>query len=368
MRIIILADPLDNQQAGIHFFTRNLVTHLAKVDQENEYFLLRRKKDDLFPADRQIIVKSYSFPGYAAFRMFFLIPLKIRKMKADAVVEPAHFGPFNLPSEIKRIVVIHDLTPILFPHMHRFHSQLLQKIFLKGILKRASLIITNSTSTSKDLAAYYPAAAEKTRQIYLGKDECITFIPDRTESNKITNGRPYFLFAGSIEPRKNLPSLLKAFTRFKQHSGSDHILVIAGGKGWKNKAFFKTLQDHPYKKEIILSGFISRHTLACLYSHAEAFVFPSVYEGFGLPVVEAMACGTPSLISNTSSLPEVGGDAALYFDPSSHVEIANVMSRIVDEEGLKKKLSEMALKQAAKFSWDQYVKTFDTEIKQLFRS
>jgi len=162
MRIVILADPLDNQQAGIHSYTRNLISHLANADPGGKFFIIRRKKDSLFPVERQIIVKNYAFPGYAAFRMFVLIPYKLRKMKADVVVEPAHFGPFNLPDRIKRVTVIHDLTPILFPKLHRFHSQLLQRIFLTGILRRASLIITNSANTSKDLNEYYPPSAGKT--------------------------------------------------------------------------------------------------------------------------------------------------------------------------------------------------------------
>ena len=365
MRIVILADPLDNQQAGIHHYTRNLITHLAEIDKNSEYFILRSKKDDLFPPERQIVVKSYPIPGHAAWRMFIGIPYRLRKLKADIVVEPAHFGPFNLPKRIKRATVIHDLTPILFPGLHRFHSQYLQKIFLKGILRRASLIITNSANTSKDLLEYLPSTKQKISQIYLGRDESLEYISDTGSIEKYTGGKPYFLYAGTIEPRKNLIRLLEAFRMFKEKSASGHLLLIAGGKGWKSKDFYEQLDSHRFRDEIVICGYVERATLAALYSHTEAFVFPSLYEGFGLPVVEAMTCGAPCLLSNVSSLPEVGGDAAIYFDPEKCSEIADAMYKITHEEGLRKRLADGAGIQAAKFSWDAYARDFDREIKKL---
>ena len=368
MRIVILADPLDNQQAGIHYYTRNLVSHLADIDKNAEYYILRRKKDALFPADRQIIIKNYRFPAYAALRMFCIIPRKIRKLNADVVVEPAHFGPFNLPERIKRVTVIHDLTPILFPKLHRYHSQLLQRVFLKGILKKARLIITNSDNTSKDVFSFYPPSKQKTTRIYLGKDDTIGYTDDNSVPEKYTEGKPYFLFTGTIEPRKNLSILLKAFEIFKSHTMSPHMLLITGQKGWKNRAFFNELEHHPFRDDILLCGFVERKDLSGLYSHATAFVFPSIYEGFGLPVVEAMSCGTPCLLSNTSSLPEVGGDAALYFNPMEAKEIADSMIKIVSDDKLRDDLSDKAFKQAESFSWDSYCKVFDMEIRKLIKT
>lgn len=365
MRIIVLADPLDNQLAGIHHYTRNLVKHLAKVDKEQEYYILRRKKDSLFPHERQVIVKNYKFPGYAAFRMFVLIPLKIRRLKANIVIEPAHFGPFNLPRKIKRITVIHDLTPILFSHLHRFHSQLLQKIFLKSILRRASLIITNSDSTTSDLIKYYPPSSSKTKRIYLGRDESLHFTGKRHTLHDQVGETQYFLYAGTIEPRKNLKTLLRAYTLFRKKTSLPHKLIIAGGKGWKSGSFFRQLEKHPYKDDIILTGYVSREDLASLYSNTEAFIFPSHYEGFGLPVVEAMSCGAACLLSTSSSLPEVGGKAALYFDPVDEDELSGLMIRITEDRDLKKELSKKALEQAEKFSWDTYANEFHANLKKL---
>ncbi len=365
MRIVILADPLDNQQAGIHHYTRNLVEHLAQIDIRGEYYLVRRKRDGLFPAGRQIIIRNYRIPGYAALRMFLIIPMRLMRMKADVVVEPAHFGPFNLPRRIKRVTVIHDLTPVMFPRMHRIHSQLLQRMFLKGIIRRATLLITNSDNTSNDVIRYCPGAAHKLKRIYLGRDEGVTFNEDRSTLLRYAIEKPYFFFTGTIEPRKNLVKLLDAYTLFRENTGLSHLLVIAGSRGWKSRQFFRKLAKHPYADDIRLCGYVDRKALSSLYSHAVALVYPSHYEGFGLPVIEAMNCGTPCLLSNTSSLPEVGGEAARYFDPNDIISIAESMERIVKDDELRDECSARAKLQAARFSWSHHVRAFDEAIKNL---
>jgi glycosyltransferase involved in cell wall biosynthesis len=142
-------------------------------------------------------------------------------------------------------------------------------------------------------------------------------------------------------------------------------VIIAGRPGWKSRAFYEALSKHPFLDDIILTGYLPRQHLASLYSQAIALIFPSLYEGFGLPVVEAMSCGTPCLLSKTSSLPEVGGKAALYFDPEDPDAIAKSMLKIYNNKSLREALSEEALKQAAKFSWKEYARILDREIKKL---
>ncbi|MGB3547350.1 MAG: hypothetical protein WBA17_10265, partial [Saprospiraceae bacterium] len=147
MKIAIIADPLDNQRAGIHVYTRELVYALLKYDRKNEYILIRERVDPELDV-RQIALPNVRLPiGYASLRLFFIVPHTLRRLGVDAVLEPAHFGPFNLPRRVRRITVIHDLTPLLLSSFHRYHSQLLQKIFLKRILRRASLILSNSRNT-----------------------------------------------------------------------------------------------------------------------------------------------------------------------------------------------------------------------------
>ncbi|MCF6341738.1 MAG: glycosyltransferase [Bacteroidales bacterium] len=199
MKIAILADPLDGQYAGIHVYTRELIDALNQFDKKNEYVLVRQKKGAEFPGMKQVVVPNFPvYTGFQVLRVFFLFPLILRKLKVDAVVEPAHFGPFNLPKRMKRITVIHDLTPIKFPGLHRFYSQALQRIFLRGILKRAHLILTNSENTSRDTLEFYPGSEKKIKRIYLGKEDI--FKPDfHSETiSKFGLDEPYFLFVGTI--------------------------------------------------------------------------------------------------------------------------------------------------------------------------
>ena len=366
MRIAILGDPLDNQQAGVHVYTREMVRALVRTNPGHELILVRERKGNGLNGVRQVAVPNVSLPvGIASMRLFFLLPLLLRRMGADVVIEPAHFGPFNLPRRIKRVTIIHDLTPILFPDLHRWHSQVLQRTFLGRILRRADLVIANSDNTRADLEKLYPFTEKKTCRIYPGPDDSF-----RNESNPATLqkfgiGEDFFLFAGTIEPRKNLEALLEAFRYFKEETGADTQLVIAGGRGWKYKSFFNRLKAHPFGKQIICTGYVSREELRELYSDALALIYPSRYEGFGFPVVEAMRCGCPVLAADNSSLPEVGGDAASYFDAADAKMMARLMGELHRDGSRREAMSAKGLEEAAKFSWDAYAAEFWRAIEKL---
>jgi len=368
MKIAILADPLDNQNAGVHIYTKSLVNELLKRNDGHEYILIRQRKDPKLKNVQQIIIPNINLPiGYASFRLFFIIPFILIKNKVDIVFEPAHFGPFNLPKRIKRITFIHDLTPIKFPEYHRWHSQILQKIFLKNILKKTDLILTNSKSTNLDLEYYYPFTKNKNKTILLGKE----LIYQPTQDIKIIQSLgiklPYFLYVGTIEPRKNLLILLSAYTLFVEQSNKPHILVLAGGMGWKTKKIKEALANHPYRHKIIMLGYVSKKVLPSLYTHAEAFIYPSLYEGFGFPVLEALACGTNVICSNTSSLPEVGGKAANYCNTYSPNEIKNKMLKIANYTVQEKEYHRQKNTEQSKlFSWEKHVDIFINLINKMF--
>ncbi len=365
MKINILADPLDFQSAGIHVFTRETIKELQK--QNKDYFtIIRDGRNKEISFENSILHKEYAFPGYRALRMFILLPLLNRKLQPDAVLEPAHFGPFNLPKHIKRITIIHDLTPIKFPKWHHFHSQMLQRIFLPGILKRADLIITNSQNTRNDVIKYSPQAKNKTVYIYLGKDKLFKPTFNRSVLKRYGINKPYFLYVGTIEPRKNLITLLDAYQRFRMQDKPKYQLIIVGGKGWKSGEFYKRLNKHPFKTDIILPGYVPREELPIFYSEAGAFIYPSYYEGFGFPLLEALACGAACITSNSSSLPEVGGNAALYFNPASAEELYEKMHLIISDHVFKMKMKNLAIEQAKKFTWENYAKEFIRVIEEKF--
>lgn len=355
--IVIIADPIDKQLAGIHYFVLNLVKHLLSQDQENKYSIIKLSSKPIAEGILHIsLPNTLFFLKNDLIRSFITLPKLIRKLKPDLVIETAHFGPFNLAKTIKRVTVIHDLTPLIFPKFHPLASVLAHKFLMPQILKKADLIITNSKHTEQDLLSFFPKVADKTHAIYLGKEDI--FKPSYSEVvlDRYKIKSPYFFSLGTIEPRKNLITLLEAYRLFRSTSKKKVHLVITGEFGWKSTKFYKKFLKHPFKEDIKLIGYAKREDLPFLYSQADAFIYPSFYEGFGLPILEAMACGTASIISNCSSLPEVGGNAVLYFNPHSPFELMERMIELYEKEDLKRLIEVKSLRQAEKFSWEKFTK------------
>ena len=364
MRIGIIGDPIDRQQAGVHTFTLELIRAVLALKSQHEFILIRSKSEPSFEGTTEVVCPVLNFPGMPSLRLFYQIPQIFKKYEVDVVVEPGHFGPFNLPAKIKRVTVIHDLTPILMPSFHTFFGQFLQRIFLPGILRRTDLIISNSHYTQSDIEKYFPYTKGKVATTPLGKDSIFVPVNDFEVPAKYGIDQPYFLFVGTIEPRKNLITLLSAFEQYKSRTGESVKLVLVGQKGWKSEPFYEALCRSEYRDEIILPGYVAKADLPYLYSHAMAFVYPSLYEGFGLPVLEAMSCGTPCILSNTSSLPEVGGPDALYFQPKDVATLSDHMAS-VQEENVRLQMRAAHLKQAAVFNWTRTARLFLTALEGL---
>ncbi len=365
MKIAIIADPLDNQRAGIHVYTRELVRALLKYDRVNEYVLIRERIDPELDV-RQIALPNVRLPiGYASLRLFFIVPYTLRRLGVDAVLEPAHFGPFNLPRHVRRITVIHDLTPLLLSSFHRYHSQLLQKIFLRRILQRASLILSNSRNTTADLERVFPFTATRIATIPLGKGVQFKPSPSREFLDEYDIDAPYWLSVGTIEPRKNLEFLLGVYATFRAMHPARVQLVIVGQRGWKSESFYAALEVHPNRADILLTGFIEKHHLPQAYTHALALIYPSIYEGFGLPIVEALACGTSVICPANSSLTEVGGELAYYFETNDQAGLLQQMQTVAG--GGQKVSTRRAAGPAwaAHFSWQSYVERFVREVEKL---
>ena len=357
MKIAIIGDALDYQYAGIYYYTKELIKALAEIDKKNEYWIVRSKSEGDFSQNvKELIIPTPTFPGGAAYRLFVQIPKVLTQKNVDIVLEPRHFGPFNLPKSIKRVTFIHDLSPLHHPEWHQFTSRTLQKMFLPSILKKADHILTNSEYTKKDIIKYFPNTFNKITPTLLGKEGFFRPQTDPPLIKSLGINAPYLLHVGTIEPRKNLSVLLKAFETYKQENKSNLQLVLVGKKGWKNAKFFEELEKSPNKKDILLLGYAQREELVALYSSATAFVFPSLFEGFGLPVLEAMACGCPVICSNAASLPEIGGNACLYFEPSNQNQLLQLLKNTLNNPERLNKLKTLSIKQARKFSWNNTAK------------
>lgn len=334
-------------------YNKNLIEALLKIDEKNRYTFIHETENDFFKNSNHFIVPKKKFPGYGTYRKFFLLPKIIKKIKPDIVVEMAHMGPFRLPKNIKRVVIIHDLTPILFPKFHIKRSIIIHKIFLKRILKKADCIITTSQNNKKDILNYSRTKAK----IYLVRPgvDCL----ENTTENKNT---PYFLYLGTIEPRKNLETLISAFIRLKSQTNIPHKLILAGEIGWKSKNIVNAAKTNP---DIILTGYVEKKDKSALYKNAEIFIYPSFYEGFGLPPLEAMSYGVPVICSNGGSLKEIYANCALIFDPKDSQELANKILRILKDKNLKQTLIAKGKTFSKNFSWEKSSHDFLQIMRQI---
>jgi len=357
LKIAIIADALDYQYAGIYYYTKEIIKALAAVDSFNEYFVVRSiSEGDISKNVKELIIPQVNFPGAAPYRLFVQIPRILANKQVDIVVEPRHFGPFNLPKSIKRITFIHDLSPLHHPEWHQFVSRTLQRLFLPSILKRTDHVLTNSDYTKQDIIRHFPVTKHKTTSTWLAKEDFFQPQADMALLRKLGVDKPYLLHVGTIEPRKNINVLIEAFEQLKQDDDQSLQLVLVGKQGWKSESVFTAIKNSPYKKDIKVLGYVERNALIALYSSAEAFVYPSLFEGFGLPLVEAMACGCPIVSSNAACLPEIAGKAGLYFSPTSSKELLDQLQILLSSPSKKSDLKQLALQQAAKFNWERTAK------------
>lgn len=352
MRIGILTKSIDESPAGIGRYTFNLVKNLTKIDKKNQYFFIHYKKNgNKFYKDKnEILIKKYSLPKIINDSIAFLF---FDKYKLDLVHEPSLIN-FLLPTKFKTIVTVHDIF-FLISEKNKIKRLFLNFLY-KTILYKTDKIIVDSESTKKDLVKYFNINELKITVIYAAVCREYKVIKNRnTEAKRMRKkyhlSFPFILFVGTLEPRKNLPRLIEAFHKLKIRNSFKHKLVIVGKKGWNYKNIFEIINKLGEKENVVFTGYIPDEDLIFLYNTASLFVFPSLYEGFGLPVLEAMACGCPVICSNTSSLPEVAGGAAMMIDPYKVEALINAMEKMLIDENLRKSMIEKGLKQVEKFSW-----------------
>ncbi len=335
-------------QTGVSRYTLELVTHLLKIDSENSYFLYGGSL-----RHRQILNSFYGGikTPRTTFQLTCLSPHlaeffwnRFNLFPPAGNLDVFHASNWAFPrTKSKLITTIHDLTFLKYPETHTKYSVAAHTRHLKLAQKYADKIIAVSESTKKDLIDY-GIATEKITVIYEAADSVFKPIDPRDVKTKYGLTKDYFLNVGTLEPRKNLPRLIEAFSKLPTRTipvGTQ--LVIAGPIGWGDS--LETANN------VKFLGFVPDEDLVGLYSGAKAFVYPTLYEGFGLPVLEALSCGCPVITSNVSSLPEVGGEAAIYINPLSVAEITQAMTAIQ-----KLNLREKSLAQAKKFSWEKTAK------------
>ncbi len=286
----------------------------------------------------------------------------------DVLFVPAHALPLILPKA--PVTTIHDVAFMAEPKAYTFAERLYHRFAAKFAVRRAVSIFTVSDFSRAEIEKYFHADVTKIKVTPLGYDEehCRR-AADQSEIEPVLTRykikQPYFLFVGRLEAKKNLAGLIEAFSRFGEKH-PEYGLALVGKRGVGCDQAMKTLSHRPVlRKRITEAGYVCEDDMRFLYSGATALVLPSWYEGFGLPVVEAFACGTPVIASDRASLPEVGGDAALYVDPADPDDIAAAMTRLVEEAGLAAELSAKGLARVREFSWDRTAELTWEELRRV---
>lgn len=350
---------LKGKLEGIGWYTHQMLIRIVRNHPEHEFiFFFDRPYDASFvfaPNVKPVVVHPQARHP-VLFHMWFewSIPLLLRKYKADLFLSPDGLG--SLRTKVPTCLVIHDLAFEHYPeHMIRSHYKFM-KHHEPLFAARAKRVVTVSEFSKQDIAQRYHIPAEKIDVTYNGAHEAYRpLTQDEREAvkEKYTEGCEYFVFAGALHPRKNVVSLLKAFVQFKKRQKSNMKLVIVGRMAWKFQELVELRAEMPFKKDVKWVGYMNVEELSRVMGAAYALVYASLFEGFGIPILEALKCDVPGVVSNTSSMPEVAGDTALLVDPTDVADISAKMQLIYKDETLRNKLVAAAPAQAAKFSWDR---------------
>ena len=346
---------------GIGTYIRNILMELSRLDRTTEYVVLCRP-DDVVAGDvlgQNFRMVPEAAPTYSVSEQF-RVPLSLARERVRLVHEPHYVLPPLV--RCRSVVTIHDCIHLMFP---QYLPSKLAHVYAKGSMwvaaRKANRILTVSEASKRDILRFFNVAPEKVVVIYNAIDERF-LTPADAERMDLVKQRyqlddPFVLYVGNIKPHKNIERLIDAFGRARSRSCDEGMkLVIIGDEISKYPGLRQTVHRHKLDKHVRFFGFQPTETLAAFYRLARAFVFPSLYEGFGLPPLEAMACGTPVVTSNVSSLPEIAGGAALLVDPYSVEDIAEGIRRAVSDDALRADLVARGLDRARSFSWEQSVR------------
>jgi len=353
------------QRAGIGRYTRGLIGALPALDRENDY--------RLFAAARGVNGAMPSGPNFRACR----VPLTDRetsilwqRLRLPLPIELFlgrldlfHSPDFVLPAvyHARTVLTVHDLTFLRVPEFaHPVLREYLMQVVPRSVA-RADLVLADSACTRQDVIELLHVPEDRVRVVNAAVESRFHRVtdPEALEAVRQRYGlrRPFILGLGTLEPRKNFPGLIEAYARLRERLGLPHELLIVGGKGWLYEPIFDKVQVCRLEDWVRFPGYVADADLPAIYSLASCLAYPSYYEGFGIPALEAMACGTPVVTTRTSSLPEVVGDAAVLVDPYQVEDIAQALERVLSDEGLRARLQEAGLVQAQRFTWEGAART-----------
>ncbi len=343
-KILINGLQLSDQNTGVQYYTRNLyLEFLKQYDRHYNFHLLQVSSSD-FQTQKNNRYRRILFENFS-------LPVNFRRHNFDLYHSPSYVLPYfaNIPS----VLTIHDLLTLDCPELCQNGSVLYFKFLLPLSVKKANKIIAVSNTVKKDILRHFNIPENKIEVIYHGVSPVFKKSSDTTVLKKYHLPEKYILFVGNIEPKKNLERLIRAFDLLKKNTALPHKLVIAGKKGWKYKPVFDSIAGLKIAKEVIFTGYVPESDLPAVYSMADLFTFPSLYEGFGIPPLEAMACEIPVLISSQGALPEITGGRCLQVNPFDVHEIAGGINRLLTDDHLRKKSVTAGKEWVKQFTWEK---------------
>ena len=344
------ATTLGGETSGVGGYTRRLLDALvAGADPSIERLLVLSNRPVPIEPGPRVEIHAQGRLGPRALWMQLELPRLLGRLRPDLV----HFTNYMAPLSIRvpYVVSFHDLTLRLLPHLHTLKKRLLTSALLPRVARGARLVLTPSESSSSDVVQLLGVEPARVRTIPYAAAATFRPVAEGAAALAARGVRgPYLLHVGTLEPRKNLPLALRAFARIAGRF-PDTTFVVAGPRGWDHGAARREAVRSGLTSRAVFLGYVPEEELPRLYSHAAALVYPSLYEGFGLPVVEAMACGAPVLTSLSSSLAEIAAGAAVLVDPQNEAALAAAMAALLSDEGLRVELREKGFRRAASWSW-----------------
>jgi len=355
---------LDTRKAGIGNYIYHFLKQISIFNKNYEFILYTDKKISnldlsidhlLVTTELPIIGGNFLRKAVSPFWLNIILPRYLQKNKIDIFHSPNHLLPLFYKG--KTIVTVHDLIPFTLPEVYGFWYPAYLRLLFPPTLKKADTIIAVSQTTKNDLLSLFDIKEEKIKVIYNGLDANFKLIEDRNLLEKkrqyLNLPEKFILFVGTVEYRKNLKRLLHAFGGLAKKENLSHKLVIAGKFGIGSNEIFRTVNSLGIQEKVVFLNYVSYDLLPFLYNLADIFIYPSLYEGFGLPVIEAMACGTPVITSNCSSLKEIAEGYALLVDPYKPEDITEKIELLLHDENTRRELIKKGLRRSQIFSWEK---------------
>ncbi|MFB0519465.1 MAG: glycosyltransferase family 4 protein [Acidobacteriota bacterium] len=347
---------------GIGTYIENLISQFSRFDSENQYILFCRPQDmEGLPQLGENFHPVVDRSAHYSLREHLSLSRKAKRLNLDLYFSPHYVLP--LLTSCQAIVTIHDVIHLLFPeNLPRKGAYYYARFMMGRALAKAEKVVAVSHHSGADIQRLFPRYASRVEVIHNGIDPRFFRQPGEDELLRAKGGfqidYPFILFVGNLKPHKNLTNLLKAFALLRGRRERGLKLVVAGGERDKSAQIREIIDRLSLGAEVRFLGYVNKEELCCLYHLAELFAFPSFYEGFGLPPLEAMACGTPVLSSNLSSLPEVLGDAAFMVNPHQVEEIAEGMQQLMENRPLREELIRRGAQQAKRYSWEESARRY----------